>query len=210
MLGDRITAWLEERLDLWGLKYLIQWKVIFAIGAAMHVKWRGSIIGAAAFIMVGAPWIWTWAQPDESGMPMGYGVMEEGMPQSGRRVQSVETPIQFILHHKAELDLTAEQSAEIETIDARLQGLIESVRPRIQEIINELRTLVQADRVDLVKAEAKMREHAALEIQLSMETLRATESAKAVLRPEQFAKLKVLPLDDEGQDIRGPGRQRGI
>lgn len=200
MTGDRITAWLEERLDVSRLRHCIQ---------------RGSIIGAVAFIMiVGVPGIRTWAQPGEPGMPVGHRVMGESWERACRKVdvvsQSVENPIAFILRHKAELDLTAEQSAELETLDAKLQGLIESVRPRIQEIINELRTLIQADRVDLVKAEAKMREHAALEIQLSMETLRATENAKAVLRPEQFAKLKALPLDGGEQGITRPGRPRGI
>ncbi len=77
-------------------------------------------------------------------------------------------------------------------------------------VINELRTLIQADRVDLVKAEAKIREHATLEVQLSIEKLRAIASAKAVLRPEQLAKLKALPLDDGERGIMGPRRQRGI
>lgn len=167
------------------------------MGADMNLKCRRFIVGAAAFIIVGVPGIQTYAQPDEPGMPMGYGVMEEGMPQGGRRVQSEENAIQFILRHKAELDLSAEQSAEIETIDTRLEGLIGSLRPRIVEVLNELMALVQADRVDMVKAEAKIREHAALEVQLSIGKLRAIASAKAVLRPEQLAKLKTLPLDDE-------------
>lgn len=176
----------------------------------MNLKWRRFTVGAAAFIMVGAPWIWTWAQPGAPGMPVSHGVMREGIPHGGRRVQSVETPIPFILRHKTELDLSAEQSEELETIDARLEGVIGSLRPRIVEVINELMALVQADRVDLVKVEAKIREYAALEIERSIETLRAVESAKAVLRPEQLAKLKALPFDNGGKSIMGRGRQRGI
>lgn len=173
------------------------------------MKWWRSVIATGPFLAVGLLWSCGWAQAD-SDLPIGQGAAGHSAVQGGRHVQSEETPVAFILRHKAELGLSADQSGEIEAINARLEGLITSLRPKIQDVINELMALVQAHRIDIAAAEEKIREYAALEVQLSIEKLRAVESAKAVLRPEQLAKLKALPLDDGGKGIVSPGRQRGI
>jgi len=99
---------------------------------------------------------------------------------------------------------------EIEAINARLETLVGSLMPKVQKAIDDLMALLKADRVDLAAAEAKIREYAALETELSIEKLKAVERAKTLLRPEQLAKLKALPLDDGGKGIVSPGRQRGI
>ncbi len=59
----------------------------------MNVQWWRCLIGVGAFIIVGLHGVWTWAQSGEPGMPVGYGVMSEGIPPGGRRVLSEENPI---------------------------------------------------------------------------------------------------------------------
>lgn len=176
----------------------------------MNMKWWGPVIVTVLFVAVGLLGSWTWARQVESCLPVDQGDRGQCAAQGGRRVQSEETPIAFILRHKAELGLSADQSEEIEAINVRLEGLIASLRSKVQKVIEELVALVKANRIDLNEAEAKIREYAALETELSVEKLRAVERAKAVLRPEQLAKLKVLPFEDGGKGIKELGRQRGI
>lgn len=174
------------------------------------MKWWRSVIATGPFLAVGLLGSWTWAYRAESGLSVAKGVAQYSAAQAGLRVQSGETPITFILRHKAELGLSADQVEDIGVIHAKLEGLRGELRSKIQKAIDQLLELVDADPVDLTKAEAKIREYAALETQLSIEKLRAVESAKAVLRPEQLARLKALPLDNGGKGIMGLGRQRGI
>ena len=173
------------------------------------MKWWGPVIATAPFIAVGLIASCGWAQAD-SDLPVAQGVARCSATQGWYRVQSGETPVAFILRHKAELNLSAEQSEEIEAINARLETLVGSLMPKVQKAIDDLMALLKADRVDLAAAEAKIREYAALETELSIEKLKAVERAKTLLRPEQLAKLKALPLDDGGKGIVSPGRQRGI
>lgn len=174
------------------------------------MKSWGPLIMTASFVAVGLLGSWTWVRQGESLLPLAQGGRARCLAQGGLQAQSEESPIGFILRHKAELGLSADQSEELEAINRRLEGLIASLRSKVQDVINELMALVQADRIDLNEAEAKIREYAALETELSIEKLRAVEKAKAVLRPEQLAKLKSSPLDNGGKGIVIPGRQRGI
>lgn len=176
----------------------------------MIMKSRWHIIVACSLVAVGPDGSLTWAGQGETLLLFAQQLMGRSGVQAASRIQSEDTPIAFILRHKGELNLSGGQLEEIETINGRLEELIRSLRQKVQKAIDELAELLKADRIDIAAAEEKIREYAALEVELSIGKLRAVESAKAVLRPDQLAKLKALPVDDGERSIVRPGLQRGI
>jgi len=116
----------------------------------------------------------------------------------------------LILRLKQQLNLTDEQVASIRTKlfalkrdMARQRNLLELARIDLQE-------LMAADKLDLKKAEAKIREIANLQAEIQIRMLRSREEIKGVLTPDQLKKLEQLRAAgprDGGQ--RGPGRSIG-
>src|SRR5215470_16448521 len=100
--------------------------------------------------------------------------------------------ITIMLHHRAELGLSAEQVSRLETLrgDFTREAIRRGADIRIAEL--DLATLLEQDPVDLTKVEAKVREVAQLRADLRIARLRAVEQGRAVLTAEQRTRLQAL------------------
>jgi Spy/CpxP family protein refolding chaperone len=100
--------------------------------------------------------------------------------------------ITLMLDRRQELGLTPDQVARLEALR---QGFArEAIRRdadiRVAEL--DLAAVLDHDPVDLAQAEARIHELARLRAQLRVERLRTIEQGKAVLTPEQRARLQAL------------------
>jgi Spy/CpxP family protein refolding chaperone len=105
----------------------------------------------------------------------------------------VERPlITFMLDHRAELGLGPEQVARLEGLrsDFARESIRRDADIRIAEL--DLSALFEQEPLDLPKVEAKIREVARLGADLRVERIRTIEQGRALLTPEQRAKLQAL------------------
>jgi Spy/CpxP family protein refolding chaperone len=126
-------------------------------------------------------------QPGRGGMgPMG-GLMERMMGDPTERPL-----ITIMLHHRAELGLSADQVSRLETLrgDFTREAIRRGADIRIAEL--DLATLLEQDPVDLTKVETKVRELAQLRADLRIARLRTVEQGKALLTPEQRTRLQAM------------------
>lgn len=105
----------------------------------------------------------------------------------------VERPlISFMLDHRDQLALTPEQVTRLDAL--RTDFARESIRReadiRVAEL--DLQTLLAAERLDMPKVEAKIRELATRRAELRIERLRTIEQGRAVLSSEQRTKLQAM------------------
>jgi Spy/CpxP family protein refolding chaperone len=100
--------------------------------------------------------------------------------------------ITIMLHHRTELGLSADQVSRLETLrgDFTREAIRRDADIRIAEL--DLASLLEQDSPDLSKVEAKVREVAQLRADLRIARLRAIEQGKAVLTPEQRARLQTM------------------
>ena len=100
--------------------------------------------------------------------------------------------ITMMLHHRAELGLSADQISRLETLrgDFTREAIRRGADIRIAEL--DLATLLEQDPVDLSKVEAKVREIAQLRADLRIARLRTVEQGKAVLTAEQRTRLQAM------------------
>jgi len=98
----------------------------------------------------------------------------------------------IMLHHRAELGLSADQVSRLETLrgDFTREAIRRDADIRIAEL--DLASLLEQDSPDLSKVEAKVREAAQLRADLRIARLRAIEQGKAVLTPEQRTRLQTM------------------
>ena len=117
-----------------------------------------------------------------------------GMGMPGRVMgDPVERPlITIMLHHRAELGLSPEQVARLETIrgDFAREAIRRGADIRIAEL--DLATLLEQDPVDLAKVETKTREVAQIRADLQVARFRAVEQGKTVLTAEQRTRLQAM------------------
>ena len=100
--------------------------------------------------------------------------------------------ISIMLHHRAELGLSADQVSRLETLrsDFTREAIRRGAEIRIAEL--DLGTLLEQEPVDMTKVEAKVREVGQLRADLRIARLRAVEQSKAVLSPEQRTRLQTM------------------
>jgi Spy/CpxP family protein refolding chaperone len=100
--------------------------------------------------------------------------------------------ITFMLRHREELRLSAEQVRNLERLKGEFQR--EAVRREADIKIGEmdLASLLDSRPVDLAKVEAKIREIERAEGDLRLARIRAIEQGRSLLSPEQQAKLNDL------------------
>jgi Spy/CpxP family protein refolding chaperone len=126
-------------------------------------------------------------QPGRGGMGSMGGPMERMMGDPAERPL-----ITIMLHHRAELGLTADQVGRLETLrgDFTREAIRRGADIRIAEL--DLATLLEQDPVDLTKVETKVREVAQLRADLRIARLRTVEQGKAILTPEQRTRLQAM------------------
>jgi heavy-metal resistance protein len=129
-------------------------------------------------------------------MQQGHGGMGSMGGQRGPRGMMsapVERPlITIMLHHRAELGLSADQVGRLEALrgDFAREAIRRDADIRIAEL--DLASMLEQDSPDLSKVEAKVREAAQLRADLRIARLRAIEQGKAVLTPEQRTRLQTM------------------
>jgi Spy/CpxP family protein refolding chaperone len=152
-------------------------------------------------------------RPGEGGPPggmmtPGHGMMTPGGGMMGRGMDMGspgERPlITVMLHHRAELGLSAEQVQRLETLrsDFAREAIRRDADIRIAEL--DLAGLLGQEPVDLVRVEAKVREAAQIRAELRLARLRTIEQGKAVLTAEQRTRLQGLLAG-----MHGPGHRSG-
>jgi Spy/CpxP family protein refolding chaperone len=105
----------------------------------------------------------------------------------------VERPlITFMLEHRVELGLSPEQATRLEGLrsDFARESIRRDADIRIADM--DLAALLERDPLDLPKVEAKIREVSRLRADLRVERIRTIEQGRALLTPEQRAKLQAL------------------
>src|SRR5262249_39453458 len=123
-------------------------------------------------------------QPGHGGMG---GMMERMMGDPAERPL-----ITIMLHHRAELGLSADQVSRLETLrgDFTRESIRRGADIRIAEL--DLATLLEQDTVDLAKVEATVREVAQLSGDLRIVRLRTVEQGKASLSQERQTRLQTM------------------
>jgi Spy/CpxP family protein refolding chaperone len=119
--------------------------------------------------------------------------MQSGRGGMGSMGDPTERPlITIMLHHRAELGLSADQVSRLETLrgDFTREAIRRGADIRIAEL--DLAALLEQDPVDLTKVEAKVREVAQLRADLRIARLRTVEQGKAVLTAEQRTRLQAM------------------
>ncbi len=100
--------------------------------------------------------------------------------------------ITIMLHHRSELGLSPEQVSRLETLrgDFSREAIRRDAEIRIAEL--DLAVLLEQEPMDLAKVEPKVREVSQLRDDLRIARLRVIEQGKAVLTPEQRARLQTV------------------
>jgi len=103
-----------------------------------------------------------------------------------------DEPLSFMLQHKDGLELSPQQIKDLKKLRSRFER--ESIRrdADIKVARMELNELLEAESIDLEKAEAKVREVERLRADQKFSRIRSVEEAKALLRADQRKKLAVL------------------
>lgn len=105
----------------------------------------------------------------------------------------VEAPLVTIaLKHKSDLNLSAEQTANLEKIRTHYQNQVTPLQQQLAAIDKEVFTLSQQSPANLIQIKAKIQESEKYRSDLRYLRLEALENGKSVLSAEQQEKLKTL------------------
>ena len=148
----------------------------------------------------------SWAQEAPEGQMMGPGLMSPGHGMMGFPQASADRPlITFMLEHKQDLSLSAEQVRSLEVIRSDFQ---QEAAQRITEIDSaegELAGLLKLAPVDLAKVESTLRKIEVLRVTLCIDRIKAIDQGRALLSTDQENRLQAL-LEQRDLPSR---RQRG-
>lgn len=100
--------------------------------------------------------------------------------------------ITIALKHKSELNLNAEQTANLEKIRDHYQTQVTPLHQQLQAIEKEILTLSQQSPANLIQIKAKIQESEKYRSELRYLRMEALENGKTVLSAEQQEKLKTL------------------
>lgn len=135
----------------------------------------------------------SWAQESPGSRMMGSGMMGPGHGIRGFPQASADRPlITFILEHKQELSLSAEQVRSLEAIRSDFQQEAAQRVGEIEAIEAELDGLLRQAPVDLAKVEATLRKIEAQRAALRLDRIKAIDRGRALLSSEQENKLQAI------------------
>ena len=98
--------------------------------------------------------------------------------------------ISVALKHKSELNLSAEQTAQLEKIRDHYQAQVTPLHQQLGAIEKEVQSLSQQSPADLIGVKSKIQEGEKYRSELRYLRIEALENGKAVLTAEQQEKLK--------------------
>lgn len=119
------------------------------------------------------------------------------------RGSSAERPlISLMLRHREKLGLSADQVRNLEQLrnDFEKESIRNDADVRVAEM--DLKTLLEAQNVDMVKVEAKVREIERLRADLRIARIRAIEKGKQLLTADQRKKFQELLAESQFTSIR--------
>ena len=110
----------------------------------------------------------------------------------GEHMGFFDRPITIMLNLKHQLKLTSEQAVKLESLRGSFQKKAEEGFRTLQAQHGELAKTLNADKVDVARAEATLKGIATLETDLTLDRIRVIEEGKSVLTAEQWATFKEL------------------
>ena len=155
------------------------------------MKLKGLILASAVFALSAAAVVSASlaAEPDGAGpgrRPFARGGgMREGFGAGAPLIS-------LALNHKSELNLTADQIANLEKIRSQYQGQVTPLLQQVRSIEKEIATLMQQPQVNLIEVKSKIQDAEKFRSELRYLRLEALENGKSVLTTEQRDQLKAL------------------
>lgn len=145
----------------------------------------GAAVAVAGLLAAGAPLVSGQDRGPEGRRGPGFAArMHDGM--GGAPL------ITIALKHKSELNLSAEQTANLEKIRDHYQSQVTPLHQQLQGIEKEVYALSQQSPADLIRIKAKIQEGEKYRSELRYLRIEALENGKSVLSAEQQDKLKGL------------------
>jgi hypothetical protein len=173
---------------------------------------RRALLGfLLSFVFVAVP---RWAAALEDAKPLANQQFAQGLDDLGRELRewfgrwgeyfgsgtmkSEERPlIAFILRNREKLDLSATQVKNLEQLrnDFQKESIRKDADLRVAEM--DLNGLLGADKLDMAKVEAKVREIERLRTDLRIARIRTIQKGKEVLTADQRKKLQELLAEQQ-------------
>jgi Spy/CpxP family protein refolding chaperone len=100
--------------------------------------------------------------------------------------------ISIALRHKSDLNLSADQVANLEKIKEHYQSQVTPLQQQLTANEKEIATLAQESPANLIQIKAKIQEGEKYRSDLRYLRIEALENGKAVLTPQQQEQLKTL------------------
>lgn len=146
------------------------------------------------------------AQESPGSQMMGPGMTGSGYGMRGFPQASADRPlITFMLEHKKELSLSADQVRSLEAIRSDFQREAAQRITEIEAVEKELDGLLTQAPVDLTRVEETLRKIEGLRVALRLDRIKAIDQGRALLSTDQENRLQAL-LE---QGRLPSGRRRG-
>jgi len=100
--------------------------------------------------------------------------------------------ISIALRHKTELNLSADQVANLEKIRSNYQAQVMPLVQQVRAIDKEIATLRQQPQANLIQIKAKIQQAEPLRSEIRYQRLEALENGKSILSAQQQDQLKNL------------------
>lgn len=108
----------------------------------------------------------------------------------------------------SELKLTKEQQEKAKALREKRQPALKAQMEKMRPLHQQLRALLEADKVDLAAVRQKLTEISAIQIDTRMQHIEGRLEFESILTPEQKAKMRKMHKDhmEKGQDRKEHGR----
>lgn len=120
----------------------------------------------------------------------------------GEHMGFFDRPITFMLSLTDRLNLTPEQVVKLESLRGSFQKKAEEGFQALRQQYGELVKIMDADKVDLARAESTLKAIASLESDLTLKRIRVIEEGKSVLTAEQRTIFKELRGEEHCPGMR--------
>ena len=115
--------------------------------------------------------------------------------------------ISIALKHKSELNLSADQVANLEKIKSHYESQVTPLQQQLTAAEKEIATLTQQSPANLIQVKAKVQEAEKYRSELRYLRIEALENGKGVLSTQQQEQLKTL-VRSRHESFHKPQRQR--
>lgn len=150
-------------------------------------KFRKLILGGAAFALVAINVSTAWGQDSTTPGKRPFA--------RGERMYSGVTGaplISIALRHKSELNLSADQVANLEKIRSHYESQVKPIHEQLAAIEKEVAALTQQSPANLIEIKGKIQEGEKYRSELRYLRIEALENGRAVLTAQQQDQLKTL------------------